>query len=153
MFACDLCGCVYEWEMFFNNHRRSVHHLKVTKKPRSLLKLEQTDFLKLYFNQKCKRPSLDRIKHLAAFLDLKKETVYWWFFNQNQKLKKSNGNESSNKRRAGVSFTEPCFVPKRKKEGETSNKGGTLDISSDRKKEKRGRVSEENKVGKGTGTI
>ena len=44
-------------------------------------------------------------------------------------------------------------IYKKKKEGETSNKGGTLDITSDRKKEKQGRVSEENKVGKGTGTI
>ena len=151
MFVCDLCGCAYEWEMYFNNHRRSVHHLKVTKKPRSLLDSDQTGFLKLYFEEKCKRPTLDEIKYLASFLDLKKETVYWWFFNQNQKLKKSNGNESSNKRRAGVSFTEPCFLSKRRRRN--LKEGGTLDITSDRKKEKQGRVSEENKVGKGTGTI
>ena len=147
MYVCDLCGYAYEWEMFFNNHRRSVHHLKVTKKPRSLLDSDQTGFLKLYFEEKCKRPTLDEIKYLASFLDLKKESVYWWFFNQNQKVRRSNGNGSSSKRKACDDASD------RKKEGETSNKGGTLDITSDRKKEKRGRVSEENKVGKGTGTI
>ena len=137
MFLCDLCGCAYEWEMFFNNHRRSVHHLKVTKKPRELLDSEQTDFLKLYFRQKCSKPTLDRIKHLAAFLDVKKETVYWWFFNENRKIRKSIGRESLNKRRAcnDVSFTASGFLPKKKKEGKTSNARRTLDITSDIKKE------------------
>ena len=83
--------------MFFNNHMRSVHHVKVTKKPSSLFKLQQRDFLKLYFKEVCKRPTLDTIKHLANFLGVKKESVYWWFFNQNKKFRKKQGKNPQTK--------------------------------------------------------
>ena len=88
MFLCEVCGAMYEWEMFFNNHRRSVHQLKVVDRPRSILTYEQRTFLKSYFTEVCTNPTLDEIKHMAYFLNIRKESVYWWFFNQNKKAKR-----------------------------------------------------------------
>ena len=82
---CEICGLQYEWEMFFNNHMRNVHSIKKKCKERILLNKKAKDFLDGYYTNICEEPSLDEIKELAKFLDVKKECVYWWFFNRRRK--------------------------------------------------------------------
>ena len=150
MFLCDYCGCEYEWEMFYNNHMRSIHKSKVGVKPRAKITLEQYKVLSSYFKHMCDHPTLNEIKELGEILGLKKETIYWWFFNERKTGRRGNGGQKSHKRRASDDATD------RKKEensGETSNEGGTSGITSDRKSEKRGRLSKKNTTGKGTATL
>ena len=166
MFPCDVCGAIYEWEMFLNNHRRSVHKQKVTKKPRTLLTSVEKTFLKYYFKDVCKNPTLDEIKHLSTFLNIKKESAYWWFFNQIKKEK--HDRKSSNKRRASdatsdrkkekrIRLTHGEGKDKRraldvtsdgeKQRNKLSNERGTFDLVRHRKKKERERVSKEKTVG------
>ena len=136
---CDACGAIYEWEMFFNNHRRSVHHIKVITKPKTLLTSDEKSFLRSYFNT-CKTPALDQIKYLASFLDIQKESIYWWFINENKKERR----EKHSRQRESISMSDR---ESKKLEGD-KEQGRTVDITSDRKKEKRGRVSKTVTFGK-----
>ena len=87
MSLCHICGCKYDWEMFYNNHMRSVHHVKVNRKLGVPLTKEHRLFLTDYFENVCSCPTLEKIKELSTILDIKKENVYWWFFNQRRKNK------------------------------------------------------------------
>ena len=74
--------------MFFNNHMRTAHNIKVVKSRRSVLKPHTVDYLKYYYYHISDNPTLDEIKELSKELDLKKEKIYWWFFNYRQARKK-----------------------------------------------------------------
>ena len=149
-----------------------MHQQKVIKKPRTLLSTKEKTFLKSYFTDVCKRPTLDEIKQLSLFLNIKKESAYWWFFNQNKKTK--NGRESSNKRRASDATSDrekekrlqPTFGEGKdkgraldvtsdgnKQRSKLSNKGGLIDFVRNGKKEERGRVSKKITVGAKTETV
>ena len=67
---------------------RTVHKLMVDKGSESNLKEKHRNFLKIYFQTICDRPNLEEIKNVAQFLDVEKESVYWWFFNQRCKQKR-----------------------------------------------------------------
>ena len=87
-FECQVCGCVYGWEMFFHNHLRDVHGIATKRKTKRMkLSKQNVDCLEGYFNHTCQHPSLEEIELLAKLTDLKKETVYWWFVNRNKKQK------------------------------------------------------------------
>ena len=86
---CDVCGCVYHWEMFFHNHRRDVHGISTKKSKRTSLATTNKALLETYYRDVCKRPCLEEIEHVAEFLNIKKETVYWWFVNRNKQKRKS----------------------------------------------------------------
>ena len=89
-FLCELCGAVYEWKMFFNNHMRTVHGVRVSvERKRCKMEAKTKDFLEGYYSYTCKQPALSGIQELALFLGVKKETVYWWFFNKRQKDRRS----------------------------------------------------------------
>ena len=110
-YTCEKCGAEYEWEMFFHNHLRSKHGVKCSSTSRPRLDSKYRDFLDSYYNIK-PRPNLDHIKELAVFLDVKKETVYWWFFNRQQfekrkhKIPKMMGEFPGAKNRMGNSKAE-----------------------------------------------
>ena len=87
-FQCEDCGCIYEWENFFNNHRRTVHGFAATRGKRTRFSEHFIDFLDSYYTAMCDRPTLQEIKGLATFLDIKKEAVYFWFANRRQKEKR-----------------------------------------------------------------
>ena len=87
-FLCDECGYVYEWEMFFNNHMRAAHRVKVNTIQRGVLPKDITKFLEYYFHHICGNPSLDEIKELSEDLEVKKEKIYWWFVNYRKRDKK-----------------------------------------------------------------
>ena len=93
-FLCIDCGCSYEWENFFNNHRRTVHGIPTKRGKRTYFSERCVDFLDSYYTAVCDRPTLEEITGLAHFLDIKKEAVYFWFVNRRQKdkrLKASSG--------------------------------------------------------------
>ena len=72
-FECQVCGCVYGWEMFFHNHLRDVHGIATKwKAKRMKLSKQNVDFLEGYFNHTCQHPSLEEIELLAKLTDLKK---------------------------------------------------------------------------------
>ena len=75
----------YEWKMFYHNHMRTTHQTKAVKPVRRLLSRSQKDFLENYFDTVCPHPNLDEIKGLAQSIDARKESVYWWFFNQRKR--------------------------------------------------------------------
>ena len=83
--TCDICGCVYHWEMFFHNHLRDVHGIPTKRSKRSFLLKTNKALLESYYHNVCNRPTLEEIENVAYFLDIKKETVYWWFVNQNKR--------------------------------------------------------------------
>ena len=87
-FLCDKCGYVYEWEMFFNNHMRAVHQVKVNTIQRDALPKDITKFLEYYFHHICANPTLDEIRELSEDLEVKKEQIYWWFVNYRKRDKK-----------------------------------------------------------------
>ena len=82
---CEKCGYVYDWEMFFNNHMRIVHGVKVSNSRQGALPLHIKTFLNYYYYHICEKPSLEEIKELSEDLEVKKEQIYWWFFNQRRK--------------------------------------------------------------------
>ena len=84
---CETCGYTYEWEMFFNNHMRAVHGVEVVKSRRGVLPADIKRFLKYYYYHICENPTLDEIKELSEDLKVKKEKIYWWFFNHRRKNK------------------------------------------------------------------
>ena len=81
---CEVCGCIYKWEMFFHNHLRDVHGISVgrQKSKKKRLGKENVQFLENYFVDVCNRPCLEEIETLSEFLGIKKETTYWWFVNR-----------------------------------------------------------------------
>ena len=87
-FLCNDCGCIYEWENFFNNHRRTVHGIPTKRGKKTHFSSHYVDFLDSYYTAMCDRPTLDEIEGLAQFLDIKKEAVYFWFVNRRQKEKR-----------------------------------------------------------------
>ena len=91
-FLCNDCGCRYEWKFFFNNHRRTVHGIPTKREKRTYFSDRYVDFLDSYYTAVCDRPSLDEIRGLAHFLDIKKEAVYFWFVNRRQKEKRLKAN-------------------------------------------------------------
>ena len=72
--------------MFYNNHMRTVHSIKLKRKSPSRLCKSHTDFLDGYFCGVCDRPSLDEIEEISKSIDVKKEAVYWWFHNKRKKF-------------------------------------------------------------------
>lgn len=86
---CEVCGCIYKWEMFFHNHLRDVHGIPVgrQKRKKQRLRIENLLFLEKYFVDVCNRPCLEEIETLSEFLGIKKETAYWWFVNRIKKEK------------------------------------------------------------------
>ena len=86
-FLCNDCGCTYEWENVFNNHRRTVHGIPAKRGKRTHFSDRYVDFLDSYYTAVCDRPTLERIRGLAHFLGIKKEAVYFWFVNRRQKEK------------------------------------------------------------------
>ena len=86
---CDVCGCVYHWEMFFHNHLRDVHGIPTKKSKRTSLGKTNRALLESYYYNVCKRPTLEEIENVANFLEIKKETVYWWFVNRNKRKQKA----------------------------------------------------------------
>ena len=87
-FLCDKCGHVYEWEMFFNNHMRAAHQVKVNTSQRGVLADDIKKFLEYYFHHICANPTLDEIRELSEDLEVKKEQIYWWFVNYRKRNKK-----------------------------------------------------------------
>lgn len=116
-FLCQVCGFVYDWEMFFNKHMRAVHKVKADKMTRCVLKPPIVGFLKYYYDHICERPELAKIKELAKVLDVKKEKIYWWFFNQRQRGKKSRKHKSVDNKNAndGKSMDAPSHMKRRKR--------------------------------------
>lgn len=88
-YKCDICGCVYEWEMYYNNHLRNRHGIRIKRKRTIRLKKQQREFLDNYFTCDCDKPSLEDVDKLSALLNIKKETVYWWFANRIRKNRKN----------------------------------------------------------------
>lgn len=97
---CEVCGCVYHWEMFFHNHLRDVHGIptKSRKRKRTSLGKKNISLLEGYYGKVCVRPTLDEIENVAKFLDVKKESVYWWFVNRNKQKRRSVKSKLSLKR-------------------------------------------------------
>ena len=95
---CDKCKFVYEWEMFYNNHMRSVHKVKTSKRARCVMSVDIRNFLKHYYSHICENPTLDEIKVIAEDLGVKKENIYWWFVNYRRHSKKHT-RESGEKRK------------------------------------------------------
>ena len=52
-----------------------------------------------YFVGVCNRPCLEEIETLSKFLEIKKETVYWWFVNRIKKEKAMSRSPSSTSRK------------------------------------------------------
>ena len=96
--TCDVCGCVYHWEMFFHNHLRDVHSIPTKKSKRTSLGKTNKAFLQTYYRDISKRPTLEEIENVANFLDIKKENVYWWFVNRNKQNRKAHKAKLSSKR-------------------------------------------------------
>ena len=86
-YKCDICGCVYEWEMYYNNHLRNRHGIRIKRKRTIRLKKQQREFLNNYFTCDCNKPSLEDVAELSRLMNIKKETVYWWFNNRIRKEK------------------------------------------------------------------
>ena len=86
-FLCEVCGFQYEWEMFFNNHMRSVHKVKIAKPKRNVLPPDVRNFMRYYYYHICQNPTLEEIKELSKDFQVKKEKIYWWFFNYRRKNK------------------------------------------------------------------
>ena len=88
-FLCEVCGCVYQWEMFFHNHLRTVHGISTKRSKRMKLGKKNTAYLESYYHCVCCRLSLDEIEGVSQILKMKKETIYWWFVNRNKRDRKS----------------------------------------------------------------
>ena len=65
--TCDVCGCVYHWEMFFHNHLRDVHSIPTKKSKRTSLGKMNKVFLQTYYRHIGKRPTLEEIENVAKF--------------------------------------------------------------------------------------
>ena len=68
---------------------RAMHGIKAVKPVRKLLSRAHKDFLEQYYDTVSIQPHLDEIKSLAQSINVKKESVYWWFFNRRKRDKKS----------------------------------------------------------------
>ena len=88
-YLCDVCGCVYQWEMFFHNHIRTVHGISTKRSKRTSLGEKNIAILENYFCNICEKPSLDEIENVAGVMEVKKESIYWWFVNRNKRKRKS----------------------------------------------------------------
>ena len=66
---------------------RTVHSVKVNSSQRSVLPADIKRFLRYYYYHICENPTLDEIKELSEDLEVKKEKIYWWFFNHRRKNK------------------------------------------------------------------
>ena len=64
-----------------------MHGIPTKREKRTYFSDRYVDFLDSYYTAVCDRPSLDEIRGLAHFLDIKKEAVYFWFVNRRQKEK------------------------------------------------------------------
>ena len=95
---CEVCGCMYHWEMFFHNHLRDVHGIPTKKSKRTSLGTMNKALLETYYHNVSKRPTLEEIENVAEFLDIKKETAYWWFVNRNKQKRKARKTKLSSKR-------------------------------------------------------
>ena len=95
---CEVCGCVYRWEMFFHNHLRDVHGIPTKKSKRKSLGMTNKALLETYYHNVSKRPTLEEIEYVAEFLDIKKGTAYWWFVNRNKQKRKARKTKLSSKR-------------------------------------------------------
>ena len=89
-FVCEFCKCTYEWGMYYNNHMKMRHNSKIEKRKKVPLTLEQKTILLYYFKNVSDRPKLSEIKKLAESINMKKESVYWWFHNQRYKIMRQN---------------------------------------------------------------
>jgi len=87
MSVCQVCGCVYHWQMFFHNHLRDVHGIATARNKQRRLKKKAIKFLTDYCKDISSKPTLDEIEELANVLGVKKESVYWWFVNYNKNIK------------------------------------------------------------------
>ena len=89
-FRCEDCGIEFEWEQFYNNHRRRVHQNNVGRQiERKVMEQWKRDFLNNYYCEHCKCPTLAETKELAKAIGVKNEKVYWWFHNRRKKDKKT----------------------------------------------------------------
>ena len=87
-FVCGFCKCTFEWGMYYNNHMRNRHNSRVESFKKIKLTNNQKQFLLNYYEKVSDHPSLGQIKSLAESINIKKETVYWWFHNQRYKIMK-----------------------------------------------------------------
>ena len=89
---CDVCGCVYHWEMFFHNHLRDVHDIPMRKSKRTSLGKTNRALLESYYYNVCKRPTLEEIEHVAIchMKPKRKQCIggLWIGTNENGKLPK-----------------------------------------------------------------
>ena len=84
-FVCEFCKCSYEWGMYYNNHMKNRHNSKIEKRKKVPLTDHQKTILLYYFQNISDHPTLSKIKELAESINMKKESVYWWFHNQRYK--------------------------------------------------------------------
>ena len=83
--------------MFFHNHLRDVHGIPTKKSKRTSLGTMNKALLETYYHNISKRPTLEEIENVAEFLDIKKETAYWWFVNRNKQKRKAPKTKLSSK--------------------------------------------------------
>ena len=84
--------------MFFHNHLRNVHGIPTKKSKRTSLGMMNKALLETYYHNVSKRPTLEETENVAKFLDIKKETAYWWFVNRNKQNRKARKTKLSSKR-------------------------------------------------------
>ena len=102
---------------------RSVHKVKPGKSPRCGLPVDNRNFLIYYYDHICDNPTLDEIKVIAEDLQVKKETIYWWFVNYRKRSKKRmQKSEEIRKNRS---------VIKRAKDGKTISQDGVIEGEGD----------------------
>ena len=65
---------------------RNRHNSRVESFKKIKLTNNQKQFLLNYYENVSDHPSLGQIKALAESINIKKETVYWWFHNQRYKI-------------------------------------------------------------------
>lgn len=120
--VCHVCGAVYEWDMYFHNHLRTVHGIRCGFVQRARLGTKSMDFLDAFFCNMNSNPDLKQIEDLAKFLDVKKESVYWWFFNRRQRARRQ-------KRKTGNSqnLERQVLLKSLQKKGELIRDGDTDD--------------------------
>ena len=127
-FLCDKCGSVYEWEMFYNNHMRSIHCAKVNTIPRSVLAPDIKKFLEYYFHHICANPTLGEIKELSDDLEVKKEKIYWWFVNYRKKSKKMYTKKNENVRRNNLPTKRVDVGKTISRDGATNKEGHDVGV-------------------------
>ena len=69
---------------------RTVHRVPTKRKLTSRLCKRHIHFLEDYYECICDKPTLNEVEELSKFIDVKKESVYWWFHNK----RKSSGKKS-----------------------------------------------------------